>query len=233
MVTKIQMYNDTAQLTGAGLKKLILDRLREKVLGQMHVVDSTRKTDQEMIDIITKAGRTAERWEEAKKNLSSRTPKTREKPEWKPNDKFRVKKNHTSRKEFKGRKFVDRQIGGSVKTFATQTDGISQDELNRRKKARECMRCAWPADRKGNHKSVDCYRPVKLDAGMANFPEAKEYQKLRVGAYELEEDQKDLYTEGSDSEELRDTASEESGSESGSSEESTESSERMANWWSD
>jgi hypothetical protein len=40
-----------------------------------------------------------------------------------------------------------------------------------------------------------------------NYPRAKEYQKLRVGANELEEDQKDLYTEGSDSEELRDTTS--------------------------
>jgi hypothetical protein len=59
MFTKIQMYNDKAQLTGAGLNKLILDRLPEKVLGQMHVVDLTRKTDQEMIEIITKAGRTA------------------------------------------------------------------------------------------------------------------------------------------------------------------------------
>jgi len=35
----------------------------------MHVVDLTGKTDQEMIEIITKAGRTAEKWEEARKNL--------------------------------------------------------------------------------------------------------------------------------------------------------------------
>jgi len=65
MFTKIQMFNDKPQLTGAGLKKLILDRLPENVLGQMHVVDLTGKTDQEMIEIITKAGRTAEKWEEA------------------------------------------------------------------------------------------------------------------------------------------------------------------------
>jgi hypothetical protein len=74
-----------------------------------------------------------------------------------------------------------------------------------------------------------------VDTGTANCPKAKEYQKLRVGAYELEEDQKDQYTEGSDSEELRDTASE-SESESGSlknSEQSEGSSEKMENWWSD
>jgi hypothetical protein len=55
MFTKIQMYIDKAQLTGVGLKKLILDRLPEKVLSQMHVIDLTSKTDQEIIVIITKA----------------------------------------------------------------------------------------------------------------------------------------------------------------------------------
>jgi len=70
MFAKIQMNNDTSQLTGAGLKKLILDRLPAKVLEQMHTVDLTGKTDQEMIETISKAGRTAEKWEEAKMNLS-------------------------------------------------------------------------------------------------------------------------------------------------------------------
>jgi len=101
MFTKIQLYNDKAQLTGAGLKKLILDRLPEKVLSQMHVVDLTGKTDQEMIDIITKAGRTAEKWKEARKNLSTRTPKVQEKPEWKPKDKFQVQKDFKPQNEFK------------------------------------------------------------------------------------------------------------------------------------
>jgi len=55
------MYNDKAQLTGTGLKKLIMDHLTEKALSQMPVVDLTGKRDQEMIDIITKAGRTAEK----------------------------------------------------------------------------------------------------------------------------------------------------------------------------
>jgi len=56
MFTKIQMYNNKAQLTGAGLTILILNRLPDKVLSQMPVVDLTGKTDQEMIEIITKAG---------------------------------------------------------------------------------------------------------------------------------------------------------------------------------
>jgi len=45
MFTKSLMTNDKAQLTGAGLKKLILDWLPVKVLEQMHTVDLTRKSD--------------------------------------------------------------------------------------------------------------------------------------------------------------------------------------------
>jgi len=195
MFTKVQRYNDKAQPMGASRKTLILDCLPDHVLSQMHVGDLTGKTDQEMIDIVTKAGRTAEKWEEARKNLRSRTPKPREKPEWKPINKIRVKKDSNSRKELKERKFVDRKVGGSMTTCETETGGVRQAEFDRTTKAGECMMCAWPADRQGNHKTMDCYGPVKTDTGTVHFPKAKEYQKLMVGVYELVEDQKDLYTE--------------------------------------
>jgi len=84
---------------------------------------------------------------------------------------------------------------------------------------------------------MDCYRPVTTDSGTAASPKAMEYQKLRVGAYELEEDQKILYTEESDSKELWDITSVESkdSSEETSkdSDESGEPSETIANWWLD
>jgi hypothetical protein len=70
------------------------------------------------------------------------------------------------------------------------------------------------------------YRPVRTDTGTANFAKTNQFQTLRVGAYELETDQKNLYNKGCDGEEVRDTASEKSSSEeTGSSEESMESSE--------
>lgn len=56
-------------VSGAALKKLILDRLPHKILEQMHTIDLTGKTDDEIITIITNAGRTAEKWDAAKKNL--------------------------------------------------------------------------------------------------------------------------------------------------------------------
>jgi len=62
MFTKSQTFNDKATVTGTALKKLILERLPQKILEQMHVVDLTGKTDQGIITIITNAGRTAEKW---------------------------------------------------------------------------------------------------------------------------------------------------------------------------
>jgi hypothetical protein len=78
MFTRIQTFNDKAQITGAALKKFILERLPTKILDQMHVVDLTGKTDQEMIDIITNAGKTAERWEEARDNLLIKSYETKD-----------------------------------------------------------------------------------------------------------------------------------------------------------
>jgi len=57
-----------------------------------------------------------------------------------------------------------------IKTFETQTEGIAGSELRRRKAAGECQRCAWPPDRKGSYKTIDCYRLKKSEKGTALFP---------------------------------------------------------------
>jgi len=236
MFTRIQTFNDKAQVTGAALKKFILERLPAKILDQMHVVDLTGKTDQEMIDIITNAGKTAERWEEARENLLIKSYETKDRSHKKDKkDKNRVSKKYDkpwkeSRKfEKKGKYKGDKKEDSS---FKEKFEGISGDELDRRRKAKECLRCAWPADRKGKHNTKDCYRPIKLDKGTADFPKAKAYQKMRIGAVEIEPGKEDLYDVQSESEELRDTASE--GSESSSSwdnDTSDDSSEMEGNWW--
>jgi hypothetical protein len=99
MFTQIQTWNDKAQLTGAGLKKLILDRLPTKILEQMHTVDLIGRTDADIIDVITKAGRTAEKWEEAKQNLGTRIPRERtttaKEPFWKKEERYRVRKDNS------------------------------------------------------------------------------------------------------------------------------------------
>jgi len=55
-------------------------------LEQMHTVDLTVRSDNEMIDTITKAARMAEKWDEAKKNLGlkrSFAETRKEKPRYK------------------------------------------------------------------------------------------------------------------------------------------------------
>jgi len=73
MFTKIQTFYDKAMVSGAALKKLILERLPQKILEQMHVVNLTGKTDIEIITIITNAGRTAEKWAAARKTFGSKS----------------------------------------------------------------------------------------------------------------------------------------------------------------
>jgi hypothetical protein len=69
------------------------------------------------------------------------------------------------------KKVVPRQVKGNY----SKTEGIDQAEIRRRRETGECLRCAWPSDRKGYHQVADCKRPIKLDKGTANFPKAKEY----------------------------------------------------------
>jgi hypothetical protein len=67
--------------------------------------------------------------------------------------------------------------------------GISMLEIQGRKDAGECLRCAWPADRKGTHQVKNCVRPIKLDKETASYPKSKNYQMPAVASYEsLEED---------------------------------------------
>ena len=55
----------------------------------------------------------------------------------------------------------------------SKTDGIDLGEITRRKSTGECLRYAWPPDRKGTHKVKDCIRPIKLDIGTAQYPKSK------------------------------------------------------------
>jgi hypothetical protein len=66
-----------------------------------------------------------------------------------------------------------------------KTEGIQLSEINRRKSSGECLRCAWPFDRKGSHQVATCIRPIKLDKGTASFPKAKDYKKAKQATPEI------------------------------------------------
>jgi hypothetical protein len=64
-----------------------------------------------------------------------------------------------------------------IKTFGTQTEGIDSNDLHHSKAAGECQCCAWPQDRKGCHKTQDCFRWKMLEKGTAPFPGNKQYNQ--------------------------------------------------------
>jgi len=54
----------------------------------------------------------------------------------------------------------------------SQTVGIEEAEIKRRKGAGECLRCAWPFDQKGGHGVAQCRREIKLDSRTARHLKA-------------------------------------------------------------
>jgi len=219
MFTQIQTLNDKAAVTGAAFKKLILERLPHKILEQMHTVDLTGKTDQEIMTIITSAGRTAEKWEAARNNLGLKSQfKTKEKAlrrfQRSEDRSYPKKEKRTRKSERSDKKKFKRDK--RPRQDDSKTAGIDSSELQRRRTAGECLRCAWPSDRKGTHRVADCKRPIKLDKGTASFPKAKEYQKMKIAGLGLESNSEDDDSE-SDSEDSESDNSESENPESDSS----------------
>jgi len=48
-----------------------------------------------------------------------------------------------------------------------KTEGISKEEITRRKKSGECLHCAWPGDIKGSHRVMGCIQLIRLEKGTA------------------------------------------------------------------
>jgi hypothetical protein len=71
---------------------------------------------------------------------------------------------------------VVKKARGTRKDYS-RTEGIEINQIERRKLAGECLRCARPSDRKGTHRVKDCIRSIMLDIGTAGYPRAKDYQR--------------------------------------------------------
>jgi hypothetical protein len=87
-----------------------------------------------------------------------------------------ISKKHLRKKDRSTRKRAER-LADQPEIVNPKTAGIDQAELRRRKKTGECLRCAWPSDRKGYHQVANCRRPIKLDKGTASFPKAPRHSK--------------------------------------------------------
>jgi hypothetical protein len=83
-----------------------------------------------------------------------------------------ISKKHLRKKDRQPRK-----TAGPSKEDNSSIAGIAQKEIARRKKTGECLRCAWPSDRKGSHRVASCRRPIKISKGTAVLLNAKEHSK--------------------------------------------------------
>jgi hypothetical protein len=154
---------------------IILDRLPHKILEQMHRVDPMGKSDAKMIDIIWQAGRSAEKWFQAKRDLGLKKSisklRTQPKPRYekKPFEN-RLQKDNSLDKPFQ--KSSDSMISIPEKLIQNKLLESLTSELALTTAAKECEWSGWPGDSKRALKTMDCYRHMRTETGTvpASFP---------------------------------------------------------------
>jgi hypothetical protein len=175
MFSPIQIHHDRALVSRAALKMIILDRLPHKILEQMHTLDLTGKSDAKMIDIIWQAGRSAEKWFQAKRDLGHKKSisklRTQPKPHYEKKPfKNRLQKDNSLDKPFQ--KSSDSKISIPEKLIQNKLLESIASELDLTNAAKECEWCGWPGDSKCADKMMDCYRHKRTETGTApaSFP---------------------------------------------------------------
>jgi len=149
----------------------------------MLIVDLTRKSSTVIIDMIQQAEITPLKWDSTKCQLKDTVHrKTIERQCY---NCFSSRNLFTpwELQRFK-KKLVNWNTNEVLQTVPSQTAGIDKAELDWRIMSLEWMGCTWPADRKGSHKTMDCFEWIWKENGTAPFPKPKEYQKMMLGAYE-------------------------------------------------
>ena len=65
------------------------------------------------------------------------------------------------------------------KSYKDQVKGLNRTELAQRKAPGDCQHGAWPGDRKGAHRTLDCYRWLRKETGTAPFPKSQRDQQCK------------------------------------------------------
>jgi hypothetical protein len=66
---------------------------------------------------------------------------------------------------------------------------VPKNEIDRRRNAKKCLRCAWRSNCKGAHGTMKCFQEVKVTTRMADFRKPRTYQKFKVGGFDQLEDE--------------------------------------------
>jgi len=88
-------------------------------------------------------------------------------------------------------KKISKAVVTNKKKAYIKTEGISSSEVESRRVAGECLRCAWPSDRTGSRRVKDCVRQIKLDKGTAIYPKAKRFEKIIISDPDISSEQED------------------------------------------
>jgi len=90
----------------------------------------------------------------------------------------RINPSRKTRKSLRKERRISKVVAtNKQKDCNSKTERIDDSEIKRRKAAGECLRCAWPSDRKGIHRVKDCVRQIKLDKGTAIIPKGRNFQR--------------------------------------------------------
>jgi len=81
-----------------------------------------------------------------------------------------------TKKSLRKNQQISKDVAVNKNNDFSKIAGIDISEIRRRRAAGECLRCAWPSNRKGNHRVKDCRRQIKLDKETAIFPRDRNYQ---------------------------------------------------------
>jgi hypothetical protein len=208
MITEYDTLNVKAGITGVAYRTLLMKELPPQIFKQLSTLNPADKTDSDPREVILNARKNTEIWQATEKNFrmvrySKSTGRISETGavHKRSTKKFGSKGYQNNRYQTE-RKEVPRAFKSPAgKTYAQMIEGVPKNEIDRRRAAKECLRCAWPSDRKGAHGTMKCFQSIKVTNGTADFGKPKTYQKLKVGGFDqLEDDPIDKYEIQSDEE---------------------------------
>jgi hypothetical protein len=212
MITEYNILNIKAGITGVAYQTMLMKELPQQICKQLSTCNPADKTDAELREIILNAGKNMEIWQATEKNFvmvrnSKSTGRVSESgavqkhSSFRKPGKFENKGSQANRYQTKGKEVIQTFKSPGGKTYAQMIEGVPKNEIGRRREATECLRCAWPLDRKGAHGTMKCFQEVKVTSRMADFVKTRTYQKLTVGGFDqLKDNLIDEYEIQSDAE---------------------------------
>ena len=201
MITEYDTLNVKAGITGVAYRTMLMRGLPEQIFKQLTTVNPASKTNEELRSIILNTGKNVEVWQATQKDFGminrpskstgriSETGAVQKQSTFQRTRKFDKGKGRQNNNYQSKNKEVPRSFKSPEgKTYAQMIEGVPTNEIKRRREAKECLRCAWPSDRKGAHSTMKCFQSVKVTNGTADFGKPRTYQKLKVGGFDQLED---------------------------------------------